>query len=80
MLFYVLLPVFVLVLAMCFQMPVEGPMVKRIKQASRQRARSRNQKQSAATIVALGMAWAKQGKDFYTPLVRSLTVQNPKIS
>ena len=64
LLFYVLLPVFVLVLAMCFQMPVEGPMVKRIKQASRQRARSRNQKQSAATIVALGMAWAKQGKDF----------------
>ena len=36
LLFYVLLPVFVLGLALCFQMPVEGMMVKRIKDVSRQ--------------------------------------------
>ena len=39
LLFYVLLPVFVLGLAICFQMPVEGPMVKRIKEVSRQGTR-----------------------------------------
>ena len=39
LLFYVLLPVFVLGLALCFQMPVEGPMVKRIKEVSRQGTR-----------------------------------------
>jgi len=56
LLFYVLLPVFVLGLALCFQMPVEGMMVKRIKDVSRQATRSTNKKESAATIVALGMA------------------------
>ena len=50
MLIYVLLPVFVLGLAMCFHMPVEGGVVKRIKDVSRIGAREEEEAAFSALV------------------------------